>query len=155
MARISTSSSGGNVNIQDTNGDALTSVGGSLNVNVTNGGFTVQDLKVQYNQVAAVAVGVETVINNYTAPIGKVAYLINILSSGENRGQFNVYNNGVPFDTQYTNVTMLTVTFDYKTGSSSVPGFVIPAGTTIVVTATNAGNSSAMYNSRFLILEVS
>lgn len=40
MARISTSSAGGNVNIQDTNGNPLTSTGGALNVNavVTAGG---------------------------------------------------------------------------------------------------------------------
>ena len=34
MARISTSSTGGNVNIQDTNGNPITSTGGALNVNI-------------------------------------------------------------------------------------------------------------------------
>lgn len=37
MARISTSSSGGNVNIQDTNGNPITATGGALNVNATLG----------------------------------------------------------------------------------------------------------------------
>lgn len=40
MARISTSSSGGNVNIQDTNGNPITSTGGALNV---TGNLTVTD----------------------------------------------------------------------------------------------------------------
>lgn len=40
MARISTSSTGGNVNIQDTNGNPITSTGGALNVNATISGAT-------------------------------------------------------------------------------------------------------------------
>lgn len=40
MARISTSSSGGNVNIQDTNGNPINSTGGALNV---TGNLTVSD----------------------------------------------------------------------------------------------------------------
>lgn len=38
MSRISTSSSGGNVNIQDTNGNPITSTGGALDVNVISEG---------------------------------------------------------------------------------------------------------------------
>lgn len=37
MSRISTSSSGGNVNIQDTNGNAITASDGALNVNLDSG----------------------------------------------------------------------------------------------------------------------
>lgn len=37
MARISTSSAGGNVNIQDTNGNPITATDGALNVNATVG----------------------------------------------------------------------------------------------------------------------
>jgi len=36
VSRISTSSSGGNVNIQDTNGNAITSTNGALNVNASS-----------------------------------------------------------------------------------------------------------------------
>lgn len=154
MSRISTSSSGGNVNIQDTNGNPLNSTGGSLDVNITSG-FAVQDVIVSYNEVSAIAIGVETTINSYTAPFGKVSYLLSILGSGENRGQFNIYNNGILLDKQYTNVTQLTAPFDYKTGASIVPGMVIAVGNTIAVKAINAGNSTVMFNARFLILEVS
>lgn len=116
--------------------------------------FGVQDLKVLFNEVSTIAVGVETAINTYTAPAGKTVYLLSILNSGENRAQYNIYNNGVLYDRQYTNVTQLTAPFDYKTGSGSVPGMVIPVGNTISVKVVNSGTSTASYNSRFLILEV-
>lgn len=116
--------------------------------------FDTQDVFVGFNEVSGIAVGIETTINTYVAPMGKISYLLSILNSGENRGEFRIYNNGVLFDKQYTNVTQLTASFDYKTGSGSVPGMVIQQGNTITVAAINSGNSSAGYNSRFLILEV-
>lgn len=116
--------------------------------------FGIQDLKIEYNEVSTIAVGVETLVNTYTAPVGKIAYLLTITSSGGNRGTYNIYNNGVPFDKVYSNVTALTANFDYKTGSGSVPGMVIPVGNTIDVKVINAGTSSADYNARFMILEV-
>lgn len=116
--------------------------------------FGIQNLNILYNEVSTIAVGIETIINTYTAPIGKISYLLTILNSGENRGQFNIYNNSVLFDKQYTNVTQLTVSFDYKTGSGTVPGFVIPVGNVIQVKTINSGTSTANYSSRFMILEV-
>lgn len=154
MSRVTSSSSSGAVQIYDSNGNPITTTGTALNVNVVNAVFTTEDVIVSYNEVAAIAVGVETTINTYTAPVGKVAYLLTILGSGENRGYFNVYNNGVLLDRQYMNVTQLTAPFDYKTGSAAVPGMVIPVGNTVEIKAVNAGTSTAMYNGRFLILEV-
>jgi len=126
---------------------------GALIVN-TSGSFEVQNLNVLYNEVSAVAVGIETTINTYTAPVGKTCYLLNILGAGQNIGQFNIYS-GVPlFDKQYLSYTLFNVTFDYKTGVNSVPGYVVASGSTIKVTAINAGSSSCMYNSRIMVLEV-
>lgn len=126
---------------------------GSLFVN-TSGSFSVQVLRPIFNEVPAIPINFETTINTYTAPLGKTSYLLSILNSGDNRGQFQIYNNAILFDKQYTNVTTLSALFDYKTNVSSVPGYVIPVGNTITVTAINAGTSSGAYNSRFLILEV-
>lgn len=116
--------------------------------------FTTQDVIVNYNEVTTIAVGIETVVNTYVAPSGKTSYLLSILASGGNRSKYNVYNNGVAFDTQYTQVTQLSAMFDYKTGSSSVPGKVIPIGNTVEVKVLNSGTSTADFNARFLILEV-
>lgn len=126
---------------------------GALLVN-TSGSFAIQNLRVLFNPVSTIAIGIETNINSYTAPAGKIAYLLSILNSSENRGQFNIYNNGVLFDQQYNNLTNLSILFDYKTGSGSVPGFVVPVGNTILVTNINQGTTTANCSSRFLILEV-
>jgi hypothetical protein len=116
--------------------------------------FGVQNLRVLYNEVTSIAVGVETTINTYTAPVGKIAYLLTINCSGGNRAAYSIYNNGTLFDKQYTPVTNLSALFDYKTGSSSVPGMVIAVGNTITVTVINNGSDSTMFNSRLMILEV-
>lgn len=116
--------------------------------------FGIQNLKVQYSEVSTIAIGIETIVNTYTAPAGKISYLLSNLCSGGNRAQFNIYNNGVLFDRQYTNVTQLTAPFDYKTGSGSVPGMVVAVGNVIEVRVVNSGTSTADYNSRFMILEV-
>ena len=116
--------------------------------------FGVQNLRVLYNEVNSIAVGVETTINTYTAPVGKIVYLLTINCSGGNRGTYNIYNSGTLFDRQYAPVTNLSALFDYKTGSSSVPGMVIAVGNVITVTAVNNGSDSTMFNSRLMILEV-
>lgn len=116
--------------------------------------FGTQNLIVKYNEVSTISVGIETTIGTYTAPVGKIAYLLTILNSGGNRAQYNVYLDSVLFDRQYTNVTQLSAPFDYKTGSSSVPGMIIPEGSVVDVKVINSGSSTADYNSRFMILEV-
>lgn len=153
MSRVTSSSSGGAVQIQDSAGNTITSVAGRLLVNAESA-FDIQDLKVQFNEVSTIAVGLETDINTYTAPVGITAYLLSILGAGENRAQFNIYKDGILLDRQYTNVTQLQAPFDYKTGASTVPGMVLPSGTVITVSVVNAGNTTANYNARFLILEV-
>lgn len=140
----------------DPNGDLqglLVDSNGALIVN-TSGSFGVQDLRVVFMEVAAIAVGIETTINTYTAPIGKISYLLSILNSGGNRAQYNVYDNGVLLDKQYAPVTNLSAAFDYKTGAGSVPGYVIPVGNVLTSKVVNSGTGAADYNSRFLILEV-
>lgn len=153
MARITSSSSGGLVQIQDSAGNNLTSTGGALNVNAAPI-FVTEDIVVLFNEVSTISIGLETTINTFTAPSGKISYLLSILNSGGNRAQYNIYLNGVMFDRQYTNVTQLTAPFDYKTNSSSVPGMVISVGDVITVKVVNSGTTTADFNSRFLIMEV-
>ncbi len=116
--------------------------------------FGIQDLKILFNEVSSISVGSETLVNTYTAPSGKISYLLSILGSGGNRAQYNIYNNALLFDKQYAPVTQLSVNFDYKTNSSSVPGMVIPIGNTIQMKVINNGSDITDYNSRFMILEV-
>lgn len=116
--------------------------------------FVSQVVKVLFNEVMAIPVGIETLVNTYTAPAAPtISYLLTIQASGENRGQYNVYLDGSLLDKKYSNVTQLEAGFDYKTGASSVPGMIVPSGQTLEIKVVNDGNSSAAYNGRYLILE--
>lgn len=128
-------------------------VDSSGNLLVSAAGFATQHLNVAFNEVTSIAVGIETTIGTYTAPAGKVSYLLNIYGSGENRAQFNAYINGVFFDRQYTNVTQLSSVLDYKSGVTSTPGYVFTVGDVLTIRVVNAGTSSANYNSRILVFE--
>lgn len=117
--------------------------------------FDTQDVKVLFDKTPApIAIGIETLVNTYTAPPAVISYLLNIRASGENRAEYNVYLDSVLLDQDYTNVTDLKALFDYKTGASSVPGMIIPTGSIIELKATNNGTTTANYSARFLILEV-
>jgi hypothetical protein len=131
----------------------LVDANGALVVN-SSGSFGVQTVRVIYNEVASVPVGVETDINTYTAPGSGIAYLLGINTSGQNIGLFNIYLNGALFDRQYLSYTLFNLIFDYKTDSGSVPGYVVPSGSTILVKAINSGMSSVLYNARIFALEV-
>ncbi len=144
------------VGATDPNGDLqslLVDADGALIVK-SFGAFVTQDLKILFNEVTNIAVGIATDINTYTAPSGKTSYLLSIINSGGNRATYNVYFNGSLLDRQYTNVAQLSAPFDYKTGSSGVPGMVIPVGQILRVETVNSGTSVADFNSRFMILEV-
>lgn len=117
-------------------------------------GFNEQDLLVQFVKTSAVAVGIETLINTYTAPPNKISYLLNIINSGVNRATYSIYENGILIDEQYTNVAALSTVFDYKTGAPSTPGKVISVGSVIEVKVINSGTTTGDYTSRLLILEV-
>lgn len=122
-------------------------------ITIANGGFTTQDLEIFFNEVNSIAVGMETIINTFTAPVGKISYLLTIFNSGENRAQYNVYINGVLLDRQYSGLTTLNALFDYKTGVFSVPGRVVVVGDLVEVKVVNSGTSTANYNSRIMVLE--
>lgn len=115
--------------------------------------FTTQNVRVLYSEVSSIAVGIETLVNTYTAPPGVISYLLTIEASGENRAQYNIYYDGVLLDKKYSNVTVLTAPFSYMTGSGTVPGMVIGTGKTVDIKVINAGTSTANYSGRFLILE--
>ncbi len=131
----------------------LTNSDGALIVSA-NGSFAVQTVVISYNEVSSVPVGVETVINTFVAPSGFTSYLLSIVCSGQNIGQFNIYLNGVLFDRQYLSYTLFNILFDYKTNSSSVPGFVMNPGDILSIKAINSGLSSTLFNARIMILEV-
>lgn len=80
MSRISTSSSGGNVNIQDTNGNPINASGGAVDVNVINTsseGFST----LSPGSPGQVPVGISSTLVFAANPNRKYAHIVN--NSGE------------------------------------------------------------------------
>jgi hypothetical protein len=148
---VTSGSTGGDVNIFDSAGNPLTSTGGALNVNI--GGITANSILV-YNEQTSVAVGIETTIATYTAPVGKLAYLLWVFVAGQNVGQWKIYNNASVYDQKYTSASELNENFDFQTGLTSVPGQLIAVGNTLSITVNQIGLSPANFNARIQILEI-
>lgn len=136
MSRITSSSSTGNVTIQPINPGA--------------------EAVFVYNEVTAVAAGVETVIATYTAPTATGVYLLGIQASGSNIGEVRVYVNAAAVDKQYLYYTSFNVTFGYETGVSGAPGLLLNAGDVVYVKGLNSGQgaTSCNFNAKIQILEV-
>lgn len=107
-----------------------------------------------FNEVTAVPVGLETIVATYTAPAGKTSCLLQIYAGGTNVTKFIVYNNLALYDKKYTSAAQLNENFDFKTGSSIVPGQIIGVGNTITITTTQIGTSPGDFNARIQVLEI-
>lgn len=140
MARIASSSSGGNVNIQDSAGNALTSTSGSLNVNITGDAVTSTPVLV-YAEVDSVAMGASSNIISYTVPAGKTFTFSTVNVSSTSICSFEVDINSVAigvmrisYGANYNDV------FDYT-------GYSVPTGTVILIQGTNfSQNDLATFN---------
>lgn len=153
---INVNSGGGgsaNVNIFDSAGNSLTSTSGALNVNI-NGVNPNQNSVLVFNEVSSVPVGIETTIATYTAPVGKTSCLLQVYVGGMNVAQMKVYNNTTIYDSKYTSAAGLNENFDFKTGSSIVPGQIIGPGNSITVTVNQIGTGTATFNARIQVLEI-
>lgn len=94
MARISTSSSGGNVNIQDTSGNAINSTSGALDVNVVSGGVSGVPVAI-YQASTGVAMGATSMVFSYTVPIDTILAINNISISSDSVSEWDVEINNV------------------------------------------------------------
>lgn len=141
MARISRSSSGGNVNIQDTNGNQLTSSNGGLNVNVISEtpSFPQETLS-QYSEISSVASGAEVTVLTYTVPTGQTLFLNKILVSSDQIAQMDLQFNGSTNARKRLSYTLFNETFDYSL-NGDIGGYELAAGTVITVVGTNLSSS--------------
>ncbi len=143
MSRISTSSSGGNVNIQDTNGNPLTSTGGALDVNITSGGSTSSTLI--FNEVLSVVPGLETTIISYTVP-GPSTSILGISVSAQNIGEIRIYKNAQIIDKQYLYYTGFNLEFNFF-------GYKLLTNDVLSVKVVNAGEEPSTYSSKVVLNE--
>ena len=144
MSRVTSSSSGGNVNIQDTNGNPITATNGAINVNVTSG--TSGNKVLVYNELTLVPIGIETTIATYIVAAETATFTSATLSS-ENIGIATVYINSQPVDKQYITYTAYNLQFSFK-------DIVISSGDILEVKATNMGQTACSINAKIQIIEV-
>lgn len=129
MARISTSSSGGNVNIQDTNGNEITSSSGALNVNVVSQGAAGTGISL-YNEITGIAIGASSVILTYTVPPGQQFSLDQVLVSSDSLSTIEIEIDGSTNTKGRISYMEYNLSFDYKT-------LEIASGIVINLIATN------------------
>lgn len=159
---------GGDVNLTEV-GSSPISIGPSLSANSLPVVFPTDMATVPVNQAgvnptqacvntygieSSVAIGTETTIVSYTAPMGKIAYLLGVSVSGQNSGQWIVYNNSDVYDQQQTSVAQMNSLFNFSTGSQIVPGQIIGTGNVISVTVNQPGYGPANFNARIQVLEI-
>lgn len=142
------------VEVKGTNGNFVEpNADGSINVNVVQTPVTGHNVRNIYNEVAAVASGVETLIVSYTVPFSKTAVLERISSSGENVGAYKVYLNGVAIDQQRTYYGGdMNALFEFMTGTSD--GFLLAAGDIISVKILHTRQFVGNFNARIQVLEI-
>lgn len=154
MARVTSSSSGGTVSIQDSAGNPLTSVGGALNVNITSAPVTNVNVIESYNEVTNVASGIETTVTSYTNNGATTSYLQRIEGSGTNVSEYRLYKNATVINKKYSSYTEFNVAFEYTVGNSLALGLKVDPGETIYLKAIQNRPSTASFNGNILVLEV-
>jgi hypothetical protein len=130
MARISTSSTGGNVNIQDTDGNPIYSSNGALDVNVVSTGAGGSAISA-YNEITNVAMGSSATVLTYTVPTGKTLSISRVLMSSDSIGIIEVDIAGSANAKGRFSYTAYNIDFEYD-------GYQIASGTVITVVATNS-----------------
>lgn len=145
----------GAVEIKGPSGDILeVNPDGSINVNIVETPVVGQVEQNIYNEITAVASGVQTQIVVYTVPIGKTAILHRIDTSGDNVARYDVYKNGVAVDTQRTYFGgEFNAHFEYTTGNSSGLAFV--GGDIISVKVLHNRPFVGTFEGRIQLLEIS
>jgi hypothetical protein len=125
---------------------------GSITV-VVEGSGSPQVVKSFYNEISAVASGVQTQIVSYTVPGGKTAYLERIDSSGENVARYDVFINAAPFDTQRTYFGGdFNALFEYTTGMPI--GYLLSAGDVVSLKVLHARPFVGKFEGRIQVLEI-
>lgn len=130
MSRIGTSSTGGNVNIQDTSGNPITSSDGAVNVNVVNSSPTSGTPISVYNEITNVAMASSATVLTYTVPNGDTLQLNSIQISSDSISTIEVDINGSANAKGRLCYTNYNLTFGYNS-------LTLAAGTIIAILATN------------------
>lgn len=141
-----------NVAIHDTAGDELNvNPDGSINVQSTVNS-NASGLKV-YNEVSAIASGIETIVATHTALAGRRTFLQKVSASGDNIAKYKVKVNGTTVDFRRTNFgSDLNANFFFD--GELNPGLAVGVGAVITVTVLHNRGSVSDFNAKIQYLEV-
>lgn len=106
-----------------------------------------------YNEITAVASGVDALVTTYTVPPGKAAYLSRIEYSGTNIAIYTVNINSQPQDKKRTNyaVSLNDSTIFNSNGNTGIP---LVAGDEVDLVVRHVNNSAGDFNARIEVIEV-
>ena len=112
-----------------------------------------QTLISTFNDISAVAAGVETTVTTYTVPVGKVFYLQRVEVSGSNIAEYWLKIANVVVDKRYSWFTKgLSDLFDFSGGL--LRGLKVNAGVTVKVTVRHGRPFAGDFNARIQGVEV-
>lgn len=143
MARIGTSSTGGNVAISQGGNTATVNGDGSLNVRLS--GTESGPTTLVYNEVSSVPLATETTIVSYTVT-GTAAQLLAISASGQNIGEIRIYKNADVIDKQYLTWTAFNLDFNFR-------NIDFATGDVVSVKGINDGQDLCSFNAKIQIIE--
>jgi len=134
MSRVTSSASGGLVQIQDTSGNSINSTGGSLNVNVTRTSVlgTVVSM---FSSTSGVAMGSSSLVFSYTVPSGTLLSLSTVMISSDSVSQWDIQFNSVLNARKRLTYGLWNDVFNYD-------NYVLNSGDSIKIIATNNSQES-------------
>jgi hypothetical protein len=154
MSRVTSSSSTGTVSIQDTAGNPLTSTSGALDVNIVAAPANNINVIAVYNEVSAVASGIETTVATYINNNVTTNFLVRIETSGTNIAEYRLYRNASIIDKKYSEFTQLNTVFEYSTADTSAPGLKTATSDTFYLKVIHNRPNVGNFNAKLLVLEV-
>lgn len=127
---------------------------GSLNVNIVSTPSAGNTVKNIYNEANSVASGADTLLVQYTVPMGITNSVLQRISvSGENIAKFTVFVNGTKIDTRRTFLgSSLSEYFEFITGSSD--GFILNPSDLLVVRLVHTRPYVGDFEGRIQVLEI-
>ena len=141
------------VRIGDGTNEAKVNADGSFNVNVVTTPVSNQSVKIQYNEILAVASGATTSVVLYTVPVGKTAILQRISVSGENIAKYDILYNSAAIATKRTYFGgALNADFDFPIYGSS--GLILSAGDVVKVQVNHSRPMIANFEANIQVVEI-
>ena len=126
---------------------------GSLNVNVVSSEASSGNYKSIFAEISSVASSIQTNIQTYVVPLGKIAFLQKIDCAGTNIAKYEVLVNGIVQSRMYTYFgSALNDTFEFADFSES--GYPLTAGDSVTIRVEHFRPFIGDFNARIQVTEI-